>query len=184
MWTYLSWSLQIHQHMPLRRLNNKQRSWSTPNLDSLALSSTASKDKVYTILIIVSQILSRPSLFYNLSQVEFIGFGAHICKFFKWNNTQSIFYFKITLDYQSTHLIYDDCFITKQINWTQVFLHALVTYYLLHDFTWFIPFLLSKDWGQSQWGISQSFHMAIFWLQKTLILLCRTMMDWPIWIYT
>ena len=61
---------------------------------------------------------------------------------------------------------------------------AWLGYYLLHDFTWFIPFLLSKDWGQSQWGISQSFHMAIFWLQKTLILLCQTMMDWPVWIYT
>ena len=62
--------------------------------------------------------------------------------------------------------------------------HRIMVLILPHDFTWFIPFYVVKDWGQSQWGISQSFHMAIFWLQKTLILLCQTMMDWPVWIYT
>ena len=51
-------------------------------------------------------------------------------------------------------------------------------FYLIHTI------YVVKDWGQSQWGISQSFHMAIFRLQKTLILLCQTMMDWPVWIYT
>ena len=62
--------------------------------------------------------------------------------------------------------------------------HRIMVLILPHDCTWFIPFYVVKDWGQSQWGISQSFHMAIFWLQKTLILLCQTMMDWPVWIYT